>query len=807
MRKYVAALAAALIALAPVVAAAQTKPSGIIGSAFPNSNLFGGDKWSPIVDQWNQLFAAKQDTITPSTPWPGAPVPAGSIIPGTTTIGGTPVNGNLLYVNGTLLGQLGVTGTAGNVVLSNSPTLVTPNLGTPSIAVLTNATQLPPAGGGLYNATNNAIPYGQTGANPGFVSPVNNSFTGWSASGGAPVAVSLPTLYASSKGVKCDGSTDDSANLNSVVSTYGGTYRIVLPKGPCILTAANLNVTGNNIYIEGAGQNQTTLQTAANLANGLVDVNVAANIYIAHLTINTVGTTTSAVTIDCKSQNITLDDVGYDTNINGDTIFDAGDTTQYINNFWFITTGNTWALNLNKNVANHTGGGCTYAGNNHAVLGGSVYGGPGPQGAVTFNIGASTVTATSGQQPTANGVTVMFTDVGGSLPTGLSIGTIYYVVNLSGLTFQVSATSGGAPISLSGSATGSPVATQVGGNGVRVTQTGAGTTWREEGVLIEGWRYISNGPYGVQINNSLTTHIVGSIIDQWTQNGVFIGGGAADAGVFDSYVGTINTNTDSTASIFLDGTAGAGTKILGNTFYNVYYGINASSDSGTSGAPDVNFSNNTAAFVKVSMALFDSVANVKAEGNIDETTGGGLNTGGSIATYSAFQHGTYTLANNFFQSGVSNPPSNIDTGATYNTSGNTGMFTATQPETIPFVIGTTGNAPTNSATTYLWNTTGAFVNYVQGVATKNGHFQNLRMASNVAIAAGTWAFQTYLNGSATGPTCSMTSSATSCSDTSNTGNITAGQTYAIRVTPTSTPTSAVFTGGIEFVVSGYNGYN
>lgn len=52
-----------------------------------------------------------------------------------------------------------------------------------------------------------------------------------------------------------------------------------------------------------------------------------------------------------------------------------------------------------------------------------------------------------------NGTAVSFTSTG-ALPTGLSVGTIYYVVNTSSNTFQVSATVGGAAITTSGSQSG-----------------------------------------------------------------------------------------------------------------------------------------------------------------------------------------------------------------------------------------------------------------------------------------------------------------------------------------------------------------
>lgn len=66
---------------------------------------------------------------------------ATSITVGTTTIGsGTP--GDIEFNNAGVLGEKGASG-SGNVALVNSPVLTTPNLGTPSAIVLTNATALP----------------------------------------------------------------------------------------------------------------------------------------------------------------------------------------------------------------------------------------------------------------------------------------------------------------------------------------------------------------------------------------------------------------------------------------------------------------------------------------------------------------------------------------------------------------------------------------------------------------------------------------------------------------------------------------
>jgi len=71
----------------------------------------------------------------------------------------------------------------------------------------------------------------------------------------------------------------------------------------------------------------------------------------------------------------------------------------------------------------------------------------------TTNPGVVTVTSA----PT-NGDVVTFTTTG-ALPTGLTAGTEYYVINRTSTTFQVSATSGGAAITFSGTQSGAQTAT------------------------------------------------------------------------------------------------------------------------------------------------------------------------------------------------------------------------------------------------------------------------------------------------------------------------------------------------------------
>ena len=63
--------------------------------------------------------------------------------------------------------------------------------------------------------------------------------------------------------------------------------------------------------------------------------------------------------------------------------------------------------------------------------------------------------------PLANGTAVVFNTTG-ALPTGLTVGTVYYVVNATSTTIQVSATAGGAAINTSGTQSGSHTISQRG---------------------------------------------------------------------------------------------------------------------------------------------------------------------------------------------------------------------------------------------------------------------------------------------------------------------------------------------------------
>lgn len=162
---------------------------------------------------------------------------ASSIAVGTTLTGGT--SGYVLYNNAGAIGELATTGT-GNVVRATSPSLVTPDLGTPSAALLTNATGLPIATGvsglGANIATFLATP---TSAN---LAAAVTDETG----SGALVFATSPALTTPDIGV----ATGTSLSVTSGVTAYSGT---AIPAGGTTGTGFKFSSTGNFGVFFGSG--------------------------------------------------------------------------------------------------------------------------------------------------------------------------------------------------------------------------------------------------------------------------------------------------------------------------------------------------------------------------------------------------------------------------------------------------------------------------------------------------------------------------------------------------------------------------
>ncbi len=168
---------------------------------------------------------------------------AGGLTVGTTTItSGT--NTRVLYNNSGVLGEYTISG-SGNVVLSTSPTLVTPALGTPSALVLTNATALPAA-----QVSSGALVNGMTATTQ---SPGDNS------------TKLATTAYADAAGG--GGASKPTLQIfTSSTGTYTKPAGISWIKVRCL--GGGGGGSGGNSTANGTGGGNTTFGTAFLVANG-----------------------------------------------------------------------------------------------------------------------------------------------------------------------------------------------------------------------------------------------------------------------------------------------------------------------------------------------------------------------------------------------------------------------------------------------------------------------------------------------------------------------------------------------------------
>ena len=155
---------------------------------------------------------------------------AANLTVGTTTVA-SGSSGYILYNNAGTLGNLATTG-SGSVVLATSPTLTTPNLGTPTSLQLTNATGLPV--GGL------------AGTGTGVTTALSNATNG----------LNGMSILTNQINVVCLNTSGDATliqNAINALATTGGTVNIA--PGLCSITST-INQPYANIWIKGAGSSQ-----------------------------------------------------------------------------------------------------------------------------------------------------------------------------------------------------------------------------------------------------------------------------------------------------------------------------------------------------------------------------------------------------------------------------------------------------------------------------------------------------------------------------------------------------------------------
>lgn len=171
------------------------------------------------------------------------------------------------------------TGT-GNNVLSNSPTLVTPALGTPSSATLTNATGLPLSTGvtGLLPVAN-----GGTGtATPALVAGTNVTITGtWPNQTVNAAGVGNLTGAVTSVGTATSLGSFSSADLAGALTDETGSGANVFANSPTLVTP-NLGtpsaLVGTNITGTAASLTAGTVTTNANLTGAVTSVGNATSL-------------------------------------------------------------------------------------------------------------------------------------------------------------------------------------------------------------------------------------------------------------------------------------------------------------------------------------------------------------------------------------------------------------------------------------------------------------------------------------------------------------------------------------------------
>jgi hypothetical protein len=352
----------------------------------------------------------------------------------------------------------GVVDFNGNLVLDGSAFLggsqtATASVASPSIVTVTTA---PPSGTAIVFSTAGTLPTGITAGTTYFVSKINDTTFNFSASSSLTplVAVTVAGVGTQTVSTVSLAITPPSASNNTQLATT----EFVASK------IGTIPVSLTNWSVSETVATQTATITIASPA--LVGVTTApAN-----------GTAVSFSTTGALPTGITADAAYYVYNRSGSTYNLT--TTAGVAQTATITAGATFTGSISGTTLTVTAVTGGTIGIGQVISGTGITGGTSITGLSTGagNIGTYTVStsqtvasttitavATPGKITVAsaplNGTQVVFTTTG-TLPTGITAGTAYYVVNRTSTTFQIATTSGGTALNTSGFAqTGTHTAT------------------------------------------------------------------------------------------------------------------------------------------------------------------------------------------------------------------------------------------------------------------------------------------------------------------------------------------------------------
>jgi hypothetical protein len=220
------------------------------------------------------------------------------------------------------------TGT-GNILFSNSPVMVTPNLGTPSAVTLTNATGLPVATG-ISGLGTGVATFLATPSSSNFAAAITDETgTGNVVLSNSPVLVTpnvgtpsyinltnasgltISSIGGYGTGVATFlGQEPTSANLAALITDETGTGALVFGTSPAITTSLTtpsgsfdlVNGTATTVNFAGAG---TSVNIGSSAGTG--NTNVRNNLFVAgNLFVQGTTTTVSSTTLDVADKNLTL---------------------------------------------------------------------------------------------------------------------------------------------------------------------------------------------------------------------------------------------------------------------------------------------------------------------------------------------------------------------------------------------------------------------------------------------------------------------------------------------------------------------